>query len=235
MFFHKGKNGRPLPPFDPETKVLVRTKGGWYYIRNRKPTGKAAVLNEAFQKNKNSYEVCAPAAARIRQKLEPWLENLTYGNTYRIILKALLKSYKENGGTKADYNSFLRLDLFEDYTIEKLMGVHYSVKVTKNSVGVSIPIREKTVLRKNNVVSEYYFELILIWGDPLKENTLRVEDVSSELYRYGKAAKDSCDLEVVLPTKKAPWMCILRVGSKEYKQPAAHMKNYAMHVVAVGG
>jgi hypothetical protein len=256
MFIHMGKNGRPLPPYDGNMKVLVRSSKGWYFLRNRKPTGKAAVLNETFKKNKNSIKVCSPAAARMREKLEPWIGILKYGNTSRILLKALLKSYKENGGARADYKHFLNIDLFKDYTIEKLMGVSYTSKVTKNSVWVSIPINRNTVKRKNNVVNNYYFELILLWGDPMKEGEikneklkikneeagrgitkysgLRVEDVRSELYPYGKSAKDPCVLEVVLPSKKVPWMCILRVGSTEYKLPAAHMKNYAMHVVAVG-
>jgi hypothetical protein len=235
MFIHKGKDGMPLPPYDPDMKELVRTKGGWYYLRNRKPTGKDAVINETFKINKSSLQVCSPVAARIRQKLDPWIKDLTYGNTSRIILRGLLKSYKENGGSKIDYKYFLNVDLFEEYTLEKLMGAMPNVKVTKNGVEVTIPIKANTVKRQNNVVNSYYFELILLWGDPLKENALRVEDTSSELYPYGKAAKTPCVLDVVLPGKKVPWMCILKVGSMEYKQPAAHMKNYAMFVVAVGG
>jgi hypothetical protein len=238
MYTPFGKNGRPIPAYDSDKKVLCRSSKGWYYLRNKKPTGKDAVLNETFKKNKNCLKVCAPAAARIRQKLEPWMHDLKYGNTYTILLKGLMKSYKENGGKKIDYSHFLKADLFKDYTLEKLMAVRHTVNVKKNSVGVSIPINKNTVLRKNNVVSQYYFELILLWGDPIPSNALkgalRVDDVRSENYRYETPAAPKCALEIVLPTRKAPWMCILRVGSIEMKQPAAHMKNYAMHVVAVG-
>src|ERR1035437_589692 len=218
MFIHKGKNGRPLPPYDPDMKELVRTSKGWYYLRNRKATGKNAVLNETFKKNRNSYTDCAPAAARIREKLDPWIGKLKYGNTYRIILKALLQSYKANGGSKADYSYLMKADLFEDYTLGKLMGVNYNLKVTKNSVEVSIPIKATTVKRQNNVVNYYYFELILLWGEPIPPNPLkgelkpsnsglRVEDVSSDLYAYDRAYKTPCVLDVVLPGKKVPWMC----------------------------
>jgi hypothetical protein len=235
MFIYRGKNGRPLPPFDPNEKEVVRTSGGWYYLRTKKPKGENAILNPTFRKNKNSLQTCSPAAVSIRRKLDPWLQHLTYGHTHRIILGALMKSYKANGGKKVDYDAFLHLDLFEKYTLERLVGVPYKLNLKKNSVEIIIPIKENTVRRQNKVVNNYFFELILISGDPLKERSLRVEDVGSELYPYDKAAKEPCVLEMVLPTKKAPWMCILRVNSTEYKLRAAHMKNYAMYVVAVGG
>jgi len=60
----------------------------------------------------------------------------------------------------------------------------YYMHIKKGKVQVQIPIDSYTVKKYNQLVSEYYFDLIVLYGDAGKEQDLHVEHVTSTLYPF---------------------------------------------------
>jgi hypothetical protein len=84
----------------------------------------------------------------------------------------------------------------------------------------------------NSIVTNYYFELILLYGDAAKENWLWTENTDSDIYVIGADYDKDCRLGLVLPDQ--PWIALLKVGCLEDNTPAFHARLYAMKVIAVG-
>src|SRR3954451_20177851 len=101
--------------------------------------------------------------------------------------------------------------------------------------GVSIPVNAYTIERHNGIVTAYYFELILLWGDAGSDKGLRVEEADSPVYRMEEGDGTECRLSVVLPPEGQPWMALLKVSCIEGRELAAAPRNYGMKVVGCGG
>jgi len=71
-------------------------------------------------------------------------------------------------------------------------------------------MNKHTLKGKNALVSHYYFEAVLVWGDAGKEGELRVDSVPSALYAIGAEGVDECRLQV-----GKPWMVLLKVSCLE--------------------
>jgi hypothetical protein len=87
---------------------------------------------------------------------------------------------------------------------------------------------------QNRLATEFYFELVLLYGDANEEWGLRTENVESQLYVYGEKTKKVCVLELDLPEQE-DWCVILKVSSLEGNQLAVHPMHYRMRVVEGGG
>ena len=81
----------------------------------------------------------------------------------------------------------------------------------------------------NNLVTDYYFELILLYGDAGKENGLRTESEDSDVYEIKKDNTPDCKLRMVLPEQ--PWIALLKVNCIEGNELAGSPKLYGMKVV----
>jgi hypothetical protein len=97
-------------------------------------------------------------------------------------------------------------------------------------VRVEVPIDHFPIEAQNRLASEFYFELVLLYGDPNEEWGLRTENVESPLYVYWEKTKRICVLEVDLP-EQADWCVILKVNSLEGNYLAVHPMRYRMRVV----
>jgi hypothetical protein len=213
---------------DPGKYVLVVTKEGQYWRRKR-GSSKKAVLNEAFQHHVGLVKITAPAAKRIVTKLRYYTERLETGRLTLKIAGLLRRQMKENGD--ASILCLKDLDLQPYYPIHQLLQSNYPVTVHNGLLEVAIDINYYTIKKHNGLVSDYFFELVLLYGDCMEENGLRTESESSGVYRIGQAA-EKCRLQMVLPEK--PWIALLKVSCIEENEMALHPKHYGMKVVAVG-
>ena len=172
-------------------------------------------------------KLSAPAASRIVQKLRPYLKGLQPGRLTTRISGELRKSLKE--ADRISLACLKGVDLQPEYPFEDLLQAEVNVEQTAHELILTIPIAEHTIKRLNNLVTNYYFELILLYGDVGKENGLRTESEDSEVYEIEKDYPADCKLRVVLPEQ--PWIALLKVNCIEGNELALSPKLYGMKVV----
>ena len=232
------------PNPDPEKWQDVQTKDGWM---RRKRKAKQSKLNDVMQRHADSFKVTMPAAKRILDRLEPWVRGLDLGRIQAEIGTRLKKSYLENG--KMNFTYLLDLDLQPGRKLNALLSNHPKVWV-KDEVVVKIWLTDELIKLKKSIFTDYYFELIMVWGEPpnplkgelnptKRYKGLKVDSEESKLYKRrdpkGPVKDDElCVLKIDVPKTKLPWMALLKVSCLEGNELAHNPRHYAMKVVAVG-
>lgn len=227
---NRKKDDPPSPPADAAGYVLVRTKERVYWRRKR-GTIKKATLNSSFKRNAAITAITSPAAKRIYVKLDQFLHRLATGRFIANVSARLRKALKQTG--ELDFSFMMDYEIQPWYPLGKLLNRPYTITENKNEFIIRIPIKENTVKRHNKQVSDYYFEAILLWGQPDKSKGLKVDSDTSPLYRFGEE-KPECRLTITQPTQKLPWMILLKLSCHEGNNPAHMARNYGMKVVKVG-
>jgi len=228
---NRQKNDPPSPPADASEYILVRTKERVFWRRKR-GTIKNVTLNSGFKKNAEITAIVSPAAKRIYAKLDPFFKGLDTGRFIANVSARLRKALKLNG--EMDFSFLLDYEIQPWYPLKKLLDDGYQTTIENNEFIIRIPIRN-TVKRHNKQVSDYYFDAILLWGQPGKSKGLRVESDTSPLYEFGQKTTTECKLTINLPAKKMPWMVLLKLSCHEGNKPANMARNYGMKVVGWGG
>jgi hypothetical protein len=220
---------RHLPPCpDPATYILVKTKEGNFWRRKRGTVTKAA-LNTAFKANSRAQQVVMPAASRILRKLEPHTRSLSMGRITIKMAGKLLKKYKEKG--YIHFAALEGMELQEEYPLDRLLQADYSIKEKNGELIITIDLKKGMVKPQNALVTEYYFEAIVLYGNALKEKGLRIHSVESPLFSFRKKTVTICELRIDMPPAGKPWLLLLKVNCLEGNELAHHHKNYAMKVV----
>ena len=229
----KKKVPRKAPPNpSPEIYVQVKTKEGWI-LRRKRGTVKKAELNSSFSTNASVTKIVGPANKRIRERLEEFTRVLATGRLHARLNSILIPAYKQAGAL-----NFLQLKGFEfqeDHPLAKILPAPYRVQIANNFIEIQIPINKDAVGKYNRLVTHFYFEGILLYGDALQEGMLEVEYVLSKPYHFTDDPQSDCKLVLPLPEKGQPWMLLLKVSCLEGNEMAVHPKHYGMRVVEVGG
>ena len=163
-------------------------------------------------------KISAPAASRIVRKLRPYLNRLDTGRLTVRISARLRKALKEKG--RLCFTYLKGMDIQPAFHLEKLLKVSVHVAQDAQELRVMIPVNAYTIARHNEIVTAYYFELILLWGDAGSDKGLRVDEVDSPAYRIKKDDGTECWLSLVLPPEGQPWMALLKVSCIEGRELA---------------
>lgn len=99
-------------------------------------------------------------------------------------------------------------------------------------VCVDIDMSFEPMKRHYKIATHYYFELILLYGNPTKENMLRVETEQSLLHSFTESYEADCSMSLQMPMQQ-PWMLGLKACCIEDDRPANHYKYYGMKGVGV--
>lgn len=225
----RGYQPTPLPPANADDYILVKTKEGKYWRRKR-GTVKKAALNQSLKKNAELTAVCSPAAKRISEKLSEYLRGLDTGRFIANVSAKLKRSVNRNG--KMDFSFFDGYDLQPDYPITRLMDGGCSVIEIKGLLNVKV--NPNSVKCRSNLLTDFYFDAVLLYGDPSSKNKLRIESDTSPVYTFSKELNNDCSLTLALPAKKIPWMMLLRVTCREGNIPAVASRHHGMKVYKVG-
>jgi hypothetical protein len=226
----RGKN-KPAPPPDLHNYTLIKTKEGSYWRRKR-GTVNPAKLNATLKRSSRAMAVTSPAARRIKDKLHPFLQRLDTGRFIAIVSGKLRKAYNQTGKI-----SLLPLQGYEMqpyFHLNQLLDTSYNVFEKKGEIIIEINLGSRSVRQLNQIVTEYYFDAILLHGDPSKPNGLRIESDTSPLYDINSRKQTTCRLSLLLPTKKTSWIVLLKVSCREGDEPAAHPRHYGMKVIMTG-
>jgi hypothetical protein len=232
LFIMSAKKRKPLPPCpDPDKYILVNSKEGPHW-RKKRGTVTTARLNTVFEKNVDNSKVASPAAKRIVQKLRPFIQELNTGRLTAKLAGALIKAINEYG--EPDF-FFLNGFEFQFPPLGKLLYKQVTVRQNGDEIVISIPIDPCTMAPMNKLVTDYYFEAVLLYGDVRKENGLRIDSVISPLYPIKNTIETICELSLQLPATPFPWMILLKASCQEENRPSIHYDHYGMRVVMVGG
>lgn len=230
----KGKNKSKIsmpPSLEGLGYTFVETKEGSFWRRKRGSV-KPAPVNNVLARNAEASKVTGPAAKRVVDKLRPFLTGLRTGRLTVRVIGALRKALNQKGAI--DFTFLAGMELQQDYPLHHLLDVPYKVEQADHSFRIVIPIEKGGVKAHNNIVSDYYFEAVVVQGDAKEEHGLRVDSVQSQVYAFGEVKKQ-CELVVDLPARKGPWMLLLKVSCMEGNEMAIHPKHYGMKVVKIGG
>jgi hypothetical protein len=222
-------NNKRVPPCpDPDRYILVRTKEGMYWRRQRGSVKKAK-LNDALQQGAMMLKECSAMSRRIRARLGEYFSRLETGRLHVRVWTHLRRALKETG--HAGLQCLEGLEIQKRFPLERLLTCWYSVTVKDRMVDVRIPIGADRIKQNSGIVTGYFFQLIMVYGDCMTEYGLMVEEETSEVYAMGQEAGE-CRMLMVLPEKE--WMVVLKVSCMEGKEVANAPRNYGMKVVAAG-
>jgi hypothetical protein len=216
-------------PYCPDTEnyILVKTKERIFWRRKR-GIGK---VNASFATNVNRSKICGPASSQIVRTLKPFMKGIDTGRITLRFSNALRKVLKEK--------KYLTLSALEgeemqrDYPLNGLLLVPYRIIEESSECKIQIEASRNCVKKQNRIVTHFYFEGIIIYGDAGKENGLIINSVESKLYAFGEEPNEVCELCLPLPEGDEPWMILLKVSCLEGNEMAAHPKHYGMKVVKV--
>ena len=220
------KKGLPVCP-DPELYQAVHTKEGSFWRRKRGSV-KPAVLNNAFKTTANNAAITGPIAKRICQIMQPFTDCLDTGRQTIAMINLLNKSMAKNAAI--DYSFFTNYEFQKEHPLDELLEAGYKLIVKKDMLCVEIDLSFEPMKRHNKIATHYYFELIILYGNPTKENKLRVETEQSLLYSFTETYDGMCSMSLQIPKQK-PWMLVLKASCMEDNLPAHHPKYYGMKVV----
>lgn len=223
---------KKIPPCpDPERYVFVATKEGGYW-RLKRGSVKPATLNTTLGHNADNLKVTSPAAKRIVSMLEPFLHGLRGGRIIARLGSGLSKALNANG-----YMHFSFLDGLEwqkECPLNKLLLGSIYVYQAGDHLQIRVPLGENYMARHNNLVTDYYLDAILIYGDAGEDGGLRIDSVVSPLYSFKHTAKTECILSLPLPSTTQPWMLLLKASCLEGNELAVHYKHYGMRIIKTG-
>ena len=226
----KHANGKRPPCPDPQRYEWVdSSEGGYWRLKKQK----GSPVNSSFSANNAATSLLAPAIKRIRNRLEEYTRSLDPGRVQGKMSGLLSPTFKKTG--KLDLSVLKGFEFQKEHLLEKLLLAQYQVHVYSNYVELVIPVAEWAVQKHNSLVTDFYFEGILLYGDALKEGSLAVEYASSAPYSFTNTVTESCKLKLPVPPDNLPWMLMLKVSCLEGNEMAAHAKHYGMKVVEVGG
>jgi hypothetical protein len=217
----------PPCPGNPEDYVLVRTKEGPHW-RKKRGSEKEAVLNTQWQESSDSTVVFSHAARRIKNKLSDFLRGLATGRFLARIGGLLKKAYKQSG--EISFSLLHEYEMQPYQTLSELLRGGYTVIEKDRQLIVTLPVDATAVNRLNSLVTAWYFEIILLYGDPLTDNGLKLDSEISPLYDFSQKDGMNCTLTLDIPGK-APWMLLLKVSCHEGDGLAKHSRHYGMKVV----
>lgn len=223
-------NGKRPPCPDPDRYEWVESSEGGYWRLKKQ---KGSPVNRSFSENNAATSLLAPAIKRIRNRLEEYTRSLNPGRVQGKMSGLLSSLFKKTG--KLDLTVLKGFEFQKEHVLENLLLTQYQVHTYSDHVELLIPVAAEAVKRHNNLVTDFYFEGILLFGDALQEASLAVEYAVSVPYSFTNTVKETCKLQLPLPPGNIPWMLMLKVSCLEGNELAAHVKHYGMKVVEVGG
>jgi hypothetical protein len=226
----KKRKKKPAPPCpDPERYVLVKTKERDYW-RKKRGTDKPAVLNRVLAKNVERIQQTGAVGRRMVSVLEPYLRTLYPGRLIARINGTLIKWLATHD--RIEWAAFQDFDFQAAHPMSELMLADTKLKEKDGELEMRVKGDMKEDHFEGSLVTNYYFEAVILWGDPEKQ--LRVASVASPLYGLNVHSQPELTLSLPLPRPGTPWMAMLKVNSNEGNEMAVHGKYYGMKVVGWG-
>jgi hypothetical protein len=148
--------------------------------RRKRGTVRPAPLNASFQKNAELTPLTNAAAQRIFGKLSPYLGGLPTGKARAEVGGRLKKAINAHG--RMDFRFFEGFDFQVKHPLTDLVKGSVLVEEGEGTIAITLATLDQSMRRHSGLVSGYFFEGILLHGDPVKDKGLKAESVQSKLY-----------------------------------------------------
>ena len=173
------------------------------------------------------------AANQLLTILRLFTQRMILGRTMAKIAGAFKKTYLKTG--KMGFSLLEGMDFQEDYPFNELCKGMVMKKIEEDTLHLLIPVGNRNVTKLSNLADGYQLQAILLFGDPSKENGLRIDVEPSRWYSFKEEEGNiDCSFSLVLPPKNRPWMVLLYVvcSFNVKAQPGPQYRR--MKVVKVG-
>jgi hypothetical protein len=67
------------------------------------------------------------------------------------------------------------------------------------------------------LVTHFFYDVIIVHGDPIKENNLRIENKTSPVFDLKSPQTHHHTITTYLPARNTSWMLILKISNIELK------------------
>jgi hypothetical protein len=223
------KYRKPLPPCpDPDLYQLIKTKEGSFWRRKR-GTVKPAKLNNTFAKNVQAMKIVSPVAATIVNGLFKYIQGLTTGRLSSRICANLLKHY--NATKQISFTPLTNMDIQPQYPLAKLIFTQYACSIKEKQIELEVKAYPEAIKKQNNLLTEYFFELILVEAVGESFNKIQSNYVVSKPYYFNANYFEGCVLTLPIPKSSINWMVLFKISCTEGNEMALHSKHYAMKII----
>lgn len=219
---------RPPPPV-PGYHWVQRSDGSGHWRKDNRNRP----LNVAMKKNAAYTAATNLAAKRVMERLRPFIAHLLCGKVSARLAGAFKKSMVQNGAM--DYTHLQTLDFQQaDYPFQLLATGTPQVHLRNGRLHLSLGVGVDLVKRHSKLAKGYVVELIILFGDPAGEKSLRVDSIASLPYSFEEALTSfpDCQLSIDLPAEQ-PWMAMVKVSCTG-KEIESSPKYTGMKVLRVG-
>jgi hypothetical protein len=218
-----------LPPCPDWNKyIMVHTREGYYWRKKRGADHKVEI-NSELSANAEAIRITTPL---VRQFLNSISHHLKRHYGERMFLRmnhAFKKCLKKNG--RVDYSATKDFVFYPRNPFPHQIAGSCSTRLNADKTRLQVEIKPFDIPPQNGLVTEYYFQLILVTGDPNEENRLEVETMESPLFPYGQDRTNTVSFETDLPEDK-PWLAMIKLNSLEMNELAVHARHYGLVVVS---
>ena len=226
---YKRKDIPPCP--NPAAYTLIRMKNNLYYWRRKRGTVIPARLNAAFIQNVELTKLLSPLCTKITEAISSFWTDLPLNGWHVAVLTAIKRYYKEKGCIR--YSHLKNLELQPQYPFRKLFTGPAKISIENELLNLRLLVTNKTVIRSNGLVTDFYFESVMIIGDISVQEKLITQSEQSELFSFQEKIDRTCTFSFAIP-RHQPWILFLKIACYEGNQKAAHYKNYAMKIIETG-
>jgi hypothetical protein len=145
------------------------------------------------------------------------------------LLTYIRRYYKQHN--QPGYELCNGLEVQHQYPLDKLLFSPVNTEVRKHHIYTSFQLAEHSFPQAGPLLTDYYFEAILLSGDLMGE--IQEQSQQSELFSFRQPVIKEVIFEFPLPHNQ-PWMLLLKAACFESNQRATNPKYYAMKVIATG-
>jgi hypothetical protein len=228
------KKVNPADNPDPARYMIIHTRDGGTHFRLKRGANGPVDINAALRENVELKKITAPGAKNLLVVLKPHLLGITTGRIITAFSTMLAKAIKQH--KRAGYTFFKDFDLqHQNHMLSKLYQGNVHVRVMAKSIDLLYNTWPGSVIRHNQLVTDYYFDAILVSGDPTKEGDLKIDCATSPLYSItSKTGIREHTLTLLRPAEGRPWALFFKISCLEGNELAVSSRHYGMKVVAVG-
>jgi hypothetical protein len=217
----------PPCPGNPAHYTLVN-RDGYFHHRLNRGTLKPAKLNPAFLERNIALSDLSPAISQLRHILLPLMKPLPTGKLQSSLFKWLQKAWINH--RHISFDEMKGSDLHPKYRLWSVLQERYRSTVNDDQLQLFIPAAGNALHPKNNLVTDFLLEAILLWQD---EDGFETIIQTSPIYKASEGIMVSHTFEWSLPECQA-WMLLLKISCFEGSQYATHPMHYGIKVLETG-
>lgn len=216
---------------DPERYIEVHTKEGKFH-RLKRGLRKPAQLNERLKENASAMSICSPAAKRILTTIKPYTQHLNMGRIQSRWNSLLIRHYNKTG--RLPLSVLYGQDLQPDHPFSQLCTCGHYCERQGREISLVVRPLPGSVRQLNGLVTDFYFDAVLLYGHLHEDYLLKTEIQTSNSYGFDMRVTPPCSFSFILPDAQTPFALFLKISLLEGCEMAVASRHYGMKVVLAG-